>query len=105
MDFSKLEDIGKHFLEQFPAIKRSCKRVYQVVMYLMSNEKIKSEGNLIRVSPSDKFEYFFGYYDKSPWDVTDRYMICMKVHSAYKSVAPKESADILLLDTEKELCF
>ena len=102
MDFVKLENIGKSLLEQFPVIKRLCKRVYQVIMYLMSNEKITSEGNLIKVSPGDKFEYFFGYYDKSPWDTTDRYIICMKVRSAYKSVAPEESADILLLDTAND---
>lgn len=43
-------------------------------MYTIS-PKIKSEGNIIRVSPNDNtHEYFFGYYDKSPWDL-DIYII------------------------------
>ncbi|KUO75663.1 MAG: hypothetical protein APF81_10090 [Desulfosporosinus sp. BRH_c37] len=100
MNFVALENTGKRLLEQFPFIKRSCKRVYQLGMYALSDEKFKSEGEVIRVSPDDNYEYFFGYYDKSPWDITDRYMICLKVRQAYKSVAPKEDAEIILLDTK-----
>lgn len=99
MNFTALENTGKKLLERFPFVKRSCKRVYQLGMYAISNEKFKSEGEVIRVSPDDNYEYFFGYYDKSPWDATDRYMICMRVRQAYKDVAPKEEAEILLLDT------
>lgn len=61
--------------------------------------KIKSEGNIVRISPEDG-EFFFGYYDKSPWDSTDRYMLCLKVKNTHFSVAPKEAAEILLIDTQ-----
>lgn len=88
-------------LNKFPAIKKVIKRVYQVGMYTIS-PKIKSEGNIIRISPDDKnHEYFFGYYDKSPWDATDRYMLCMKAKDTWSDVSPKEKADILIIDTEK----
>lgn len=100
MNYVVLENTGKRLLEQFPVAKRSCKRAYQLCMYVLSNEKLKSEGKVIRVSPDDKYEYFFGYYDKSPWDITDRYMICLKVQQAYKDVAPKDAAEIVLLDTK-----
>ena len=65
--------------------------------------KIKSEGNIVRISPDDlTHEYFFGYYDKSPWDITDRYMLCMRANNTWSDVSPRETADILIIDTEKE---
>lgn len=99
MGFVEIENIGKQALEQFPVIKRSAKRVYQLASVSMSKEKYKSEGDVVRVSPDDGFEYFYGYYDKSPWDATDRYMICIKAQQAYKSVAPKEPATVGVIDT------
>ena len=88
-------------LNKYPAVKKVIKRVYQTGMYAVS-KKIKSEGNITRISPDDnKHEYFFGYYDKSPWDITDRYMLCMKANNTWSDVSPREKADILLIDTEK----
>lgn len=100
MDFVKIETLGKQVFEQFPIIKRSAKRVYQLASVAATREKFKSEGNVVRVSPEDNFEYFYGYYDKSPWDITDRYMICIRVKQAYKSVAPKEPGVVGVIDTQ-----
>lgn len=87
-------------LNKFPAIKKVVKRIYQVGMYAIS-KKVKYEGNIIRISPNDnKHEYFFGYYDKSPWDKTDRYVLCMKANNTWDDVSPREKADILLIDTQ-----
>ena len=99
MGFVEIENMGKAALEQFPVIKRSAKRAYQLASVATSNEKIKSDGDIACVSPDDGFEYFYGYYDKSPWDATDRYMICIKAKQAYKSVAPKEPAIVGVIDT------
>lgn len=99
MGFVEIEQAGKKALEQFPVVKRSAKRMYQLASVATSNEKFKSEGDVVRVSPDDGFEYFYGYYDKSPWDATDRYMICVKVKQAYKSVAPKEPGVVGVIDT------
>lgn len=99
MGFVELENAGKKALEQLPVIKRSAKRIYQIASVLTSKEKINHEGEITRVSPDDGFEYFYGYYDKSPWDATNRYMICMKVKQAYKSVAPKELGIVGVIDT------
>lgn len=101
MGFVELENMGKAALEQFPIIKHVAKRVYQLVSVATSNEKFKSEGDVVRVSPDDGFEYFYGYYDKSPWNATDRYMICIKVKQAYKSVAPKEPGVVGIIDTQE----
>ena len=58
MGFVELEQMGKQALEQFPVIKRSAKRVYQIASVATSNEKFKSEGDVVRVSPNDGFEYY-----------------------------------------------
>ena len=93
-----LEQNVNQFLNRMPGIKKVIKRVYQLGMYMIS-PKIKSEGNIIRISPNDNHEYFFGYYDKSPWDVSNRYMLCLKANNTWSDVSPKEEAEILLIDT------
>ncbi|NLD21813.1 MAG: hypothetical protein GX664_04960 [Bacteroidales bacterium] len=94
-----LEQKINHQLNKFPAVKKVIKRVYQLGMYVIS-PKIKSEGNIVRGSPDDGAEYFFGYYDKSPWDATGRYMLCIKARDTWSDVSPKEPAYILLIDTQ-----
>lgn len=95
---NKIENNVNLFLQKFPVIKKGVKRIYQFGMYTIS-PKIKSEGNIERISPNDGMEYFFGYYDKSPWDATDRYMLCLRVKDTTSSVAPGDPAEIVLFDT------
>ena len=64
MGFVELEKAGKRMFEQFPVIKRTAKRVYQLASVITSDKRIKAEGNIVRVSPKDDYEYFYGYYDK-----------------------------------------
>lgn len=85
-------------LNRFPFLKKSIKRGYQFFCYFFS-KKIKYEGNVVCVSPKDKKDYFFGYYDKSPWDASGRYMLCMQAKKTWKDVSPKEKLNILLLDS------
>lgn len=94
-----LEQSINQYLNRYPIIKQHIKRLYQLIMYSLS-KKIKSEGNIVRVSPNDGNEYFFGYYDKSPWDISNRYMLCMRANNTWADVAPKEPADIILIDTQ-----
>ena len=58
-----IEQLINYQLNNFPTIKKVVKRGYQLLMYAMS-PKVISEGNIVKVSPNDDFEYFFGYYDK-----------------------------------------
>lgn len=87
------------FISDFPIIKKSIKRLYQLFFYAIS-PKQKNEGNILRVTPDDGFEYFFGYYDKTPWDISNRYMLSLKVPNTLVSPAPKEKAEIVLIDTQ-----
>ena len=97
-----LEQKINYQLNKYPAVKKVIKRAYQRTMYAIS-PKIKSDGNINRISPDDvNHEYFFGYYDKSPWDITDRYMLCMKANDTWSDVSPKAEAEILLIDTAKD---
>ncbi len=94
-----LEQKINYQLNKVPGVKKVIKRVYQRTMYAIS-PKIKSEGDIVRISPDDSaHEYFFGYYDKSPWDASDRYMLCMRAKDTWSDVSPKEKADIILVDT------
>ena len=99
MGFTEIEAAGKKALEQFPAVKHAAKRVYQLASVATNRDKVKAEGAITRVSPDDGYEYFYGYYDKSPWDASDRYMICLRVKQTNKSVAPKEPGTVCLIDT------
>lgn len=96
---SRIESVINDVLNKTPKTKKVIKRLYQLGMYAIS-PKIKSEGDTIRISPNDGMEYFFGYYDKSPWDATDRFMLCIRAKDTHSSVAPKEPADIILFDTQ-----
>lgn len=93
-----LEGKINDLIRRFPLLRKIVKRLYQLIMYTFS-KKVKFEGDIKRISPDDGFEYFFGYYDKSPWDVTDRYMLCMRAQNTYSSVAPNATAEIILFDT------
>ncbi len=93
-----LEQRINYQLNKFPIVKKIVKRLYQLSMYAISH-KVKSEGNIICVTPNDGNEYFFGYYDKSPWDGTGRYMLCTRAKNTWDDVSPHEVADILLIDT------
>lgn len=94
-----LEQKINYQLNKMPGVKKIIKSVYQHTMYAIS-PKIKSEGDITRISPDDpNHEYFFGYYDKCPWDATDRYMLCLRANNTWSDVSPREKADILLIDT------
>lgn len=94
-----IENKVNNVLNNIPFLKKGIKRIYQLGAYAVSS-KIKFEGDIKRISPNDGKEYFFGYYDKSPWDSSDRFMLCLRVNKTYEETAPEESAEIVLFDTD-----
>lgn len=95
------EDKINQKLNKYPKIKKVIKRVYQRTMYTLSH-KFKYKGDIRKISPNDdKHEYFFGYYGISPWDISGRYVICMRADDTWSDVAPQKPADILLIDTSR----
>lgn len=53
--------------------------------------------NLRRVSPDDG-HYFFGYYDKCPWDPTGRHLLAHKLDFFDRQPRPHEEAAIGVID-------
>ncbi|MBQ9019157.1 MAG: hypothetical protein IJ097_02445 [Bacilli bacterium] len=102
MNFVNIENKGKQIFAKFPKTRRFLKGVYHRTSYILSKDKIKSEGNITRISPDDEYEYFYGYYDKSPWDITDRYMIALQVKNAHKVPDSIEEAKVVVFDTQNE---
>lgn len=95
-----IEQSVNEALRNYPKLRRFTKRIYQTLRCSVSHN-FTSEGNIKKLSPDDNsFDYFFGYYDKSPWDASGRYVLCLKAKNTWSNVAPKETADILLIDTE-----
>lgn len=100
-----LEQRVNYHLNKYPSIKKYIKRGYQLTMYALS-KKIKSEGNIIRVSPNDQdYDYFFGYFDKSPWDASGNFMLCIRAKDTWKEPDPLEEAKIFLIDTNDANSF
>ena len=99
MNFVEIEEKGKKIFAKFPKVRRVLKRIYQRISYTLSKTKIKADGNIINISPKDGYEYFYGYYDKSPWDINDRYIIALKVKNAHKVPDSTEEAKVVVFDT------
>jgi len=94
----KIENYLRVKIRRYTRLKSFIKTIYQAFFYVLSDKK-KVTGNIVRVSPNDEFEYFFGYYDKSPWDITDRFILCLRVENACNSPAPDKPAEIIMIDT------
>lgn len=100
MNFVKMEGTAKKVLARFPKTRRFFKQIYHRVSYTLSHEDIKCEGNINRIPPYDNYEYFYGYYDKSPWDITDRYIIALRVNKSNKVPDSTEKANVVVFDTK-----
>lgn len=93
-----LEQKVNYQLNKYPAIKHIAKRLYQRLMCAASH-KPKKRGDIIRVTPDDGYEYFFGYYDKSPWDISGRYMLCLRAKDTWSKADNSDIAEIVVIDT------
>lgn len=92
-----LEQKINYQLNKVPGIKKYIKRGYQLACYAAS-KKITVEGDVKRVSPNEPGEFFFGYYDKSPWDAKGRYMLSMMAKDTWSEPDPVGESEIVLFD-------
>lgn len=84
-----------------PTLRHTLYGVYQRVLYTVS-DKIKFEGEITKITPNDKYEYLFGYYDKCPWDESGRYILALRVRSATKVADSTEKAEVVVIDLENK---
>lgn len=99
MDFNKVEESGKAIFKRFPQVRRVLKRTYQLASVATDFGRVKVEGDFKRISPVNEYEYFYGYYDKSPWDKNDRYVLAVRVKDATEAPAPLTPGHVVLIDT------
>lgn len=76
MKFNKFERYLAKFLSNFPSFKKRIKYSYQKINYyiIKQNYNYKSNYKLIEYSYKNK-ETFFGYYDKSPISLDNKYIV------------------------------
>jgi len=76
MRYGKLERFIARLLEPFPGMRRSLKFNYQKLMYFLNRKdySMKTKYPIRKFSYKNK-ESFFGYYDKSPIDSKNRFVI------------------------------
>lgn len=96
-----IESKINYFLNKHKKQKKLFKRLYQYFFYFFS-KKVKFTEGISKISPVDNYEYFFGYYDKSPWDQTDRYCLGLQVKTSDKILASEEKASIVIFDSFNE---
>ena len=92
--------IHDHILKN-NTIRRFAYGFYQRIVWLFS-KKIKSEGDIVQVSPKNGFEYLFGYYDKCPWNPDGDKVLALKVNNTTKEADSKETAIIVIIDPDKK---
>ncbi|MCD6289491.1 MAG: hypothetical protein J7M34_03235 [Anaerolineae bacterium] len=54
----------------------------------------------IKRATEGPFHHFFGYYDKTPWDATGRYLLAMRVAFIHRPPTPEDIAVIGMIDLE-----
>lgn len=78
-EYGKIERAIARQLDRFPALRQTAKKVYQRLNYWMHREKgVRCElhpkvqlRSLDDCWEADSPEYFFGYYDKTPWSTAE----------------------------------
>jgi len=98
--YSKFERKIAFALSKFPAIKLLIKKMYQRLNYLRYKKdyNFKSNYKLKKITYQNK-ESFFGYYDKSPINLTNEYIIFHSSNiSTDKLPSQNIPVDIVLFD-------
>lgn len=94
---ARLEHRLNAWLQHTPRLRLAVRRGYQFALWRANRPEPATPG-LIRVTPGDG-EHLGGYYDKSPWDASGRYLLTMKVSTAFRHPHPGETAEIRLIDS------
>ncbi len=82
--YSPIERFFARKLESNPKLKYYIKRLYQHLNFLVFVKNYKSRSKFDVLSISDSGESFFGYYDKSPINVTNEFVIYQETNYSTK---------------------
>jgi hypothetical protein len=70
----------------------------------MTSSRIEKHLKAKRITPKDG-HYFFGYFDKSPWDVEQRYLLAHRTGFMGKQPTKNDTATIGMVDLQNENKF
>ena len=91
-------------LTKFPSVKSGIKKLYQRVNYLRykKNYSFESDYTIKRLAFKNK-ESYFGYYDKSPINSTNEYIIFQSTNIDTKTMPdPKIPVDMVVFDVAND---
>jgi len=103
MQYNRLERVIAYILSKSPRLKLFIKKNYQKLNYQLykKNYNYKSKFQIKKFSYNKK-ESFFGYYDKSPINKTNEYIIFHSSNISTKNLPnPKVPVNIVLYDLKK----
>jgi hypothetical protein len=109
MIISKIENFISNILRRFPKLRQNIKLIYQRSIYIIFrifkvNDDYQNMSKINCVT-SKEAEHFFGYYDKSPWDANNRYLLTLKVPFADRHPGQGDKANIGIIDTKNNNNF
>jgi len=87
MQFNKFERFLALTLSRFPLIKLKLKKIYQNINFFIYKKKysIKTDYKITKIS-TNHAESFFGYYDKSPINATNKFVVFLSTDSNTKNL-------------------
>jgi len=107
---SKLKSLIKAKLKNYPSfikISNYYRRRIVYVLAVLSGRESYSKNMVTEqcITGGSSWEHFFGYYDKSPWCRSGRYILTLEVKCASRNPKINEEAAIGLIDTENNYRF
>ncbi|OQY00158.1 MAG: hypothetical protein B6I24_00390 [Bacteroidetes bacterium 4572_128] len=106
MSYNKIEKSIARFLEDYPFIKRISKKYYQLFQYFLNKPKknFSSKLKMKKISFENE-ESFFGYYDKSPVNLDNTFVLFLSVNFSTKEKPKKDKSIKIFLYNLKEDFF
>lgn len=103
--YNKTERLIAYFLSKFPKLKLNIKKMYQKLNYTIYKQDFvcMSDYRITKISYRDN-ESFFGYYDKSPINIKNNFILFNSVKHSTKNIPMKgTSIDIVLYDVKNNI--
>ncbi|HAQ61114.1 TPA: glycosyl transferase [Candidatus Delongbacteria bacterium] len=94
--YNSIEKYFARILAEFPGLKSGIKRLYSTANFYLHKKNFthKSEKTIIPVLSCKENESFFGYYDKSPMNLNDEFIIYHETGGIHTNLPP---------DTDKKI--
>ena len=97
----QVRELLKKCINRSPRVRRAISGGCRAACTMLESIHILGRGLLpvLTIAPSQQPQ-FFGYYDKSPWDATDRFLVFLRVPFEDRMPSLGDYAEVCLVDTE-----